>query len=124
MMCFGLKDRKRLKTNHCVIVLLDDTQLVHELHVSTRPPVNAPSILVAGAEFERVFRRRDEGKFQPANKWNVTGARIPPRIMPNRRILSPFARSRFACQFGFVQHLAQRQHLFTAEASARQLTIM
>lgn len=34
MMCFGLKDRKRLKTNHCVIVLLDDTQLVHELHVS------------------------------------------------------------------------------------------
>lgn len=34
-MCFGVKDRKRTKTNHCVIVLLDDTQLVHELHVST-----------------------------------------------------------------------------------------
>lgn len=36
MMCFGASVRRKSKTNHCVIVLLDDTQLVHELQVSLR----------------------------------------------------------------------------------------
>lgn len=51
-MCFGLKDRKRLKTNHCVIVLLDDTQLVHELHVSTFV------IIIFGLQSQEIQRAR------------------------------------------------------------------
>lgn len=56
MMCFGLKDRKRLKTNHCVIVLLDDTQLVHELHVSSnqfRSSTSGPAQVACGGQYLR-----------------------------------------------------------------------